>query len=228
MLDGHVYTVPDGVRGFDADTTITPSVARAFRAHGYRFAVRYVRREPFHASDLTASEATGLLDAGLGIMPVQHVEPGVWHPSAEKGSTYGSTAAAEAERIGIPPGVIVWCDLESVDAGTPADAVIEYCNEWHIAVAKGGFVPGLYVGYDPGLNSTQLYRSLRFTPFWGAYNLNSDQVPAVRGFQMQQAVRRSADVVSGVTLDFDVDTVRADNLGGRPTLLGPEFWLEQL
>jgi len=69
---------------------------------------------------------------------------------------------------------------------------------------------------------------LRFTHYWGAYNLNVDQAPIVRGLQMKQSEREAADLVAGVKLAFQVDRVRADKLGGRPTLVGPEFWLEQL
>lgn len=228
-LNGHVYTVPDGVRGFDADATIAASAANAFRAHGYRFCVRYVRRDKHHPADLTAGEASMLLDAGLGLMLVQYVESeNSWQPSADKGSANGSTAASEVEKLGVPAGVTIWCDLEGVDPSTPAETVIDYCNRWHAAVAEAGFVPGLYVGYHAGLNPTQLYRSLRFTHYWGAYNLNADQAPIVRGLQMKQSERNDGDRVPGVALAFQVDRVHADKLGGRPTLVGPEFWLEQL
>lgn len=229
LLHGHVYSVPDGTRGFDANATITTDVASAFYAQGYRYCVRYVRRDKAHATDLTAAEATALLEAGLGLMPVQHVESeDSWQPSADKGTTNGGVAATEAAAIGLPAGVTIWCDLEGVDPETPAQAVIDYCNQWHAAVASQGYVPGLYVGYHAGLNPSQLYRSLRFIHYWGAYNLNSDQAPAVRGLQMKQSERRSVDAVPGVNLEFQVDVVRGDSLGGRPTLLAPDYWLEQL
>jgi hypothetical protein len=82
------------------------------------------------------------------------------------------------------------------------------------------------VGFGAGLNATQLYRSLRFTHYWGAYNLNQDQVPIMRGLQMKQAVARAMDRVPGFDFGFQVDTVRTDALGGRPTLLAPEGWAQ--
>jgi hypothetical protein len=48
----------------------------------------------------------------------------------------------------------------------------------------------------------------------------------VRGVQMRQARRRQQDSVPSVGFDFQVDTVRADALGGRPTLLALEGWPE--
>src|SRR2546422_319237 len=139
VLDGHVFTVPDGVRGFDANLIIPPNAAAAFIQRGYRFCVRYVRRQTVHDFDLTPYEADGLIGAGLGLMVVQHVESETaGTPTAAKGAANGDVAATEAQQIGIPPGGMVWCDLEGVTGGTPAAQVIDYCNRWHAAGAGAG------------------------------------------------------------------------------------------
>src|SRR5947199_275970 len=88
-----------------------------------------------------------------------------------------------------------------------------------VAFRRAGYVPGVYVGYRAGLTPIGLYRSLKFTHYWGAYNLNVDQYPAVRGIQMKQSKARSSDRPEGTTIDFQTDRVRGDSLGGRPTLL---------
>ena len=226
-LPGHVFTAPDGVRGFDSAETATPSAIAAFRRSGYRFCIRYVRRDKPHASALSANEARHFLLAGIGLMLVQYVESeGAWTPSAVKGTKNGSVAAAEAEKLGVPWGVTVWCDLEGVAPGTPAQKVIDYCNQWHAAVSSAGYAAGVYVGYHAGLSPKQLYRALRFTHYWGAYNLNADQYPAVRGLQMKQSRPRRSDLVPNAGIDFQVDKVSADALGGRPTLLALEGWPE--
>src|SRR5437879_851858 len=192
---------------------------------GARFCVRYVRRQTVHDFDLTADEADGLIGAGLGLMVVQHVESETaWTPTAAKGAANGDVAATEAQQIGIPPGGMVWCDLEGVTVGTPAAQVIDYCNRWHAAVAGAGYVPGLYVGFHCGLDATQLYRALRFSHYWGAYNLNADEMPIVRGLQMKQSLCKPPDAVPGHTFEFQVDTVRADALGGHPTLVARDGW----
>ena len=226
-LPGHVFTAPDGVRGFDTAEKVSAASAAAFRRRGYRFCVRYVRRDKPHASALTAGEARSLLNVGIGLMVVQYVESeSSWIPSGAKGTTNGGIAASEVAKLGVPWGVTVWCDLEGVALGTPSEKVIDYCNRWHIAVTSAGYVAGLYVGYRAGLTATQLYRALRFTHYWGAYNLNSDQYPASRGLQMKQLSRGPADLVPNTSLDFQVDRISADNLGGRPTLLALEGWPE--
>jgi Domain of unknown function (DUF1906) len=226
-LPGHVFTAPDGLRGFDTASTVTASAAEAFHRAGYRFCVRYVRRDKPHPSALSRNEAKSLLDAGLGLMAVQYVESeSSWKPTAAKGMRNGEVAASEAERLEVPWGVTIWCDLEGVEVGNPAQRTIDYCNRWHAAVSAAGYVPGLYVGYRAGLTPLQLYRSLRFTHYWGAYNLNADQYPAVRGLQMKQSRRKPGDLPTGFVLDFQVDRVSADALGGRPTLLALEGWPE--
>jgi hypothetical protein len=207
---------------------VSAASAIAFRRRGYRFCVRYVRRNKPHPSALSAAEARSLLNAGIGLMLAQYVESDTsWIPSAAKGTKNGDVAAAEAEKLGVPWGVTVWCDLEGVaPEGTPAQKVIDYCNRWHIAVAGAGYVPGLYVGYRAGLTPTQLYRSLRFSHYWGAYNLDADKYPATRGLQMKQLRAGLRDSVSETGIDFQVDRISADKLGGRPTLLAPAGWPE--
>jgi hypothetical protein len=76
------------------------------------------------------------------------------------------------------------------------------------------------------LTPADLYKRLRFAHYWGAYNLNADQYPAVRGLQMKQSKRQPTDAVPGVQLDFQVDRISADRLGGHPTLLAPDGWPE--
>src|SRR2546426_4874236 len=95
---------------------------------------------------------------------------------------------------------------------------------WHAAVAGAGYVPGVYVGFHCGLDATQLYRALRFSHYWGAYNLNADEMPIVRGLQMKQSLCKPPDAVPGHTFEFQVDTVRADALGGHPTLVARDGW----
>jgi hypothetical protein len=214
-------TLPSGTKGFDANTHLSAAVAALFVDAGYRFAVRYVRRDTPHSYDLSAGELIDLLRAGLGIMVVQHVAPPGWHPTGPLGHAYGAIAAAEARSVGVPRGVTVWCDLEGVGPGVPAAEVILYCNLWHEAVLAAGYAPGLYVGDSCGLSAEQLYRRLRFTRYWGAYNLNADQVPAVRGLQMQQRASGVPDRVAGVPFEFDVNVIAPDALGGSPVLLLP-------
>src|SRR4051812_26709476 len=226
-LPGHVFTAPAGVLGFDTSETVNVRAAALMHAAGYRYAVRYVRRAKRHPSTLTATESKALLNAGLGVMLVQYVESeSSWTPSAAKGKQNGTIAASEAYALGFPWGVTIWCDVEGIAAGTSAKTIIEYCNQWHQAVSAAGYVPGIYVGYHARLTPGQLYRSLRFTHYWAAYNLNADQYPIVRGVQLKQAQLLSDAIPPGVGISFQSDRVMTDVLGGRPTLLALDGWPE--
>lgn len=214
ILPGVVQPAPPGLKGFDANTTITSSIAQAFAGKGYRFCVRYVGRTAMASHDLTSQEAKTILENGLALMIVQHVLNPGWSPTADLGSQYGANAAKFSKEIGVPPGVNVWCDLECVAGSSMSADVAAYCNAWYDEVAASGYVPGLYVGDQPGLSASQLFNKLKFQHYWGAYNLNSDQVPAVRGLQLKQKVGAGGTIGGLTTETYDDDFTMNDALGG--------------
>lgn len=217
---------PSGVRGFDCNTPLTAAIASAFVAAGYAFVCRYVPRGAHpSAHDLSASELATLHAAGLAVVPVQHVENETsWVPSAQKGADYGAAAAAACSAIGVAPETTVFCDLEGVDLSVPASVVVAYLKAWHAAVRAAGFHPGLYVGWHSGLSALQLYYALPFDCYWGAYNLNADEAPHLRGICMKQHVAKHGDVPPQVAIEIDVDTIDADDLGGLPCVDAPDGW----
>lgn len=223
-----VASLPAGALGFDCNEPVTPHAASLMWDHGYRFAVRYVRRGDASSINLSVSEILTLMNAGLGLMVVQHVAKPGWHPTGALGQAYGAIAAEEARSIGVPPGVSLWCDLEGVgtrdehgDRTDPRD-VISFCNAWFDAVKGAGYDPGLYVGDSSGLTAHQLYFNLKFRRYWGAYNLNHDQIPEVRGLCMKQGAYPSpSERVAGVPFEYDEDTIQRDHFNNLPTLLLP-------
>lgn len=197
-LSGSIQGAPPGLLGFDANSQLTPDIARQFFAQGFRFCLRYVSRHSEQPGDLTTAEAEAILAAGLALTPVQHVQRSPWEPTTALGTEYGTKAAENCESIGFPPGVNVWCDLEGVVAGTAAKSVIEYCSAWYTAVKNVGYVPGLYVGAGAILNSLQL-SNLPFQAYWRSLS----NVPNVdRGYRLIQlfpSVTRN-----GISIDVDV------------------------
>jgi hypothetical protein len=212
-LPGNVRLASPNLLGFDSNTVITASTAAELFARNFRFCLRYVSRtaEP-DTEDLSTAEALDILDAGLALMPIQHVHPGLWVPTPEMGSSCGSCAAAHVSAVGFPPGVNVWCDLEEITPGTPPRQVIDYLNAWYDAVAAAGYVPGLYVGANYILNSQALRFDLKFAHYWKSLST----VPPIpgRGYQMLQA---SGDIFQGV--GYDIDRTQADELGGAVLFL---------
>lgn len=217
----NIGSLPDGARGFDCDVVVGSDEARIMKKAGFDFALRYVRRSIPHAYDVSKSETLSLLNAGLGVMLAQHVAPVGWLPSASLGMAYGETAANEAHAVGLPSGVSLWCDQEGVQTGAPSVDVIGYGNEWHDAVERRGYLPGLYVGDQCGLTGRDLYKELRFASYCGAYNVNSDCIPIIRGWQMKQHAYPAESERAPVAFEYDTLIIMHDQLGGTPVLYLP-------
>ncbi|MHC8306387.1 glycoside hydrolase domain-containing protein [Pseudomonas sp. PB3P13] len=208
-LSGTIQSAPANSRGFDTDTVISSATAQQFAAQGYTFCIRYLSlgsgQDP---GDLSSIEASEILASGLALMVVQHVDNPGWSPSQNAGQTNGNNAAANADTVGLSPGLNVWCDLEGVATSATAQDVIDYCSAWYNSVSAAGYVPGLYVGANAVLNGQQLY-DLPFEHYWQSCS----EVPAVavRGYQMVQTFVQNS--VNGVGIDDD--TTQTDQLGGQ-------------
>lgn len=209
-LQGTIQNAPDGSLGFDTNTVLTSAKAQQFHNDGFRFCLRYLSLGAGQAAgDLTTAEANHILDAGLALMPVQHVRMPGWDPTGPLGTTTGTNAANNAIQVGFPPGVNVWMDLEGCDLQTTAANVIAYCNNWFAQVKAAGYVPGIYVGFNAILNGNQLFHDLKFQHYWKAGG--NPPVPVTRGYQMKQQTPLDQKV-HGIGIDKDI--TQADNLGG--------------
>src|SRR5260370_36520393 len=112
---GHVRAAARDLSGFDTDGIVTAAAAAAFFTQGFRFCIRYVSRvAQQNANDLSVAEALDLLNAGLALMPVQHVRGAGWVPTAALGASDGVHAAYHAFVIGFPPRFNLWHDREAL------------------------------------------------------------------------------------------------------------------
>jgi hypothetical protein len=160
-------------------------------------------------SDLTTSEANDILNAGLALMAVQHPRNPGWRPTGALGTSDGRNAVNNARSVGFPPGVNVWVDLEGVDAKSSIPDVIAYCNNWTDHVQTAGYRPGIYVGSNALMISSQQFFHLPFLHYWRAGGI----IPAVetQGYQMIQKI--AGEKIFGVNIDRD--TTQTDKLGGH-------------
>ena len=79
-------------------------------------------------------------------------------------------------------------------------------------VSGVGYVPGVYIGANPGLSADQLYWDLKMKSYWRGGSSVKAGVPADipnRGYQMTQRISGA-----GTSSEFDSDVIRADNFGG--------------
>jgi hypothetical protein len=216
-LPGSVVSATPGLHGFDANTVLTAANCRAAKAQGFSFCIRYVSRQSTQpVGDLSAAEAGIILNAGLALMPVQHVASSGWSPSQTLGVTNGQNAATHAQAIGFPAGVNLWLDLEGVKSSATHQSVIDYCNAWFGEVAGAGFVPGIYVGASAILTADELFWRLRTKHYWKS----GSRVPPIpqRDYQMIQKIIKN-DKMDGVSIDRDL--TGTDNFGGAVQWLAP-------
>lgn len=216
MIKGTVQHAAPGLHGFDVNQPISHDLAAAFK-ESYDFVLRYIPRTVaanVGAGNLTATEAQILLDSGLSLMCVQHVSKDNWQPSGGLGTEYGNYAGQYCRSIvTLPSGICVWLDLEMTAPESTAADVTAYCTNWFNEVTAAGYVPGLYVGFAPGLSEEQLYSALPFTHYFRGYN--ADGV-ATRGYQL---IQHTQETLRGVA--YDPSTTQNDNMGDSVIWLAP-------
>jgi len=198
-LPGEVRGAISSVPGFDCDTILSADLARQFFAQGYKFCFRYLSGGQVSSQDLTEQEATDILNSGLALMPVQHARKRGWSPNQALGQQHGQEASGNAETVGFPDRVSLWCDLEGVNTSAQAQDVIDYCKAWYEAVSAARYIPGLYVGSEALLSGRQLY-DLPFQHYWRSQS----RVPDIqhRGYQVIQL--GPSIQINGVRIDLDV------------------------
>ncbi|HEV7879435.1 DUF1906 domain-containing protein [Bradyrhizobium sp.] len=198
-LPGNVVAAAAGLHGIDANTVLNATSCAAIKAAGFSFCIRYVSRQTtLPPGDLSTQEATVILNAGLALMPVQHVAKEGWSPSQALGATNGQNAATHVRNVGFPPGVNVWLDLEGVKTSATHKSVIDYCNAWFAEVKDAGFAPGVYVGARAILTGDELFWRLQTKHYWKSGS-NVPPIPQ-RGYQLIQKIIKD-DEVGGVEID---------------------------
>ena len=201
-----VQGAPAGSPGLDTESVVSASAAQQMAAAGETFVIRYVSLQDVEQpGDLTRLEVVGIMEAGLAIMPVQHAEAPGWIPSGTLGAQDGRSAAIHATETGFACGVNVWLDLDAVSPGTDAQSISAYVNSWAAEVSAAGFVPGLYVGANSGLDAEQL-AALNVEHFWRS----ASAVPAIAvGYQLVQS-----PPTSGFGLAYQPDVTQSDDQDG--------------
>ncbi|HWU88565.1 MAG TPA: glycoside hydrolase domain-containing protein [Kofleriaceae bacterium] len=199
-LPGSVAGAPIGALGCDTLGVLSADHVKTLAEAGYKFCVRYVNL-PNYASEpaLTSAEAQTILQGGLALMVVQRARAGTL--TASGGTSDGSYAAQSCADIGLPRGVNVWLDLESIGGD-----VFNYSNNWYTEVANAGYKPGVYVGpnisyQDTPVTGEQLYAYLKASHYWRSQS----EVPNVdqRGYQMIQLFTQTKDLL-GFYIDINV------------------------
>jgi hypothetical protein len=194
----------------DTAGKMTAALIQAVSAAGYTGIARYVPLPGVSAAkDIDAAELNSILEAGLGLLLVQHSRYPNWDPTQASGVKDAQSALQYAKAAGYPTNAHIFLDLEGVRVGTTSADMLAFANDWANTIVGVGYSAGCYVGYDVPLNADQLYYDLaKINSYW------SDMGPRAvseRGF----AIKQQAQVVIGGQ-DFDPDVVTLDQRKEAP------------
>lgn len=208
MRDAVVAPVPEGTILLDTNEVVSDAALRLAFASGVRGIIRYVGfvLKPWKG-DITLDERDRILEAGMGLMVVQHVRNALWTPSEGLGIADGDAAVRHALAAGYLPGATLWNDLEGIEKGA-VDPTISYANAKHERVASAGFEPGEYIGDRCPLSSEALYHELLSSLYWKSGSSVPDV--AIRGYCMKQTI--PGPTYAGIASDRNEHT--GDRLGG--------------
>jgi hypothetical protein len=215
-LQGTPQKAKQGLQVFDVNQPLTALEAQAFKEAGFAGCVRYLpRTSALMSGNLTYEEAAIILGTGLSLSAVQHCPLDNWLPTPELGTQYGSFAASYAKKtVGLPEGIVLWLDLEMVSKAATTEDVLGYCDAWYTNVLAEGFIPGLYIGWQPGASMLDLSHNTRFQHYWRGYN--ADPLPG-RGYQLIQHDQKELNGIA-----YDPSTTQNDNLLDSLVWLAPK------
>jgi len=229
-MDVVLFRPPPGAwRAFDTagdddspGCVVTPELAAAFRADGYRAVFRYtapdgiVPSNPVPGGDwqgvykLSLAERDWILEGGLAIGLVQF---GVFG-DASYARRNGMAAAKCARLLGCPPGVTHFMDVEG---GKPAAAGPAACRRYAETWAKhnnaGGDLTGLYRNGLVPLDSRQTYGLAGVTSYWTGWPVSPNPLPRGECVLQDFPTREHG-------IKIDPDTIITDGRGSGPVLIG--------
>ncbi len=215
--------------GLDTASYVDRSTASVFYMSGYRFVMRYLRRDRHvnERPDLTGGvvslshrELEGLIEVGFAVGLVQFAKfHGKNYLCTAYGERIGEAAASNAIQLGAPKGTTVFCDAEWTD-GPTSHQIDAFLRAWQVPVRAAGLRAGLYVGagaVDISGRAAPTPKALAMLPgyrsYWRACSPHIPDLPA-RGYALWQCL---PEKVHGI--EIDQDCCHDDNRGARPYLM---------
>lgn len=209
--------LPDGCLVADTVAQVTTGLLDSLRQAGYRALISYLPLGPQGSPwDWDFAELGLALRSGIGVGFVQRCRNPGWAATAERGRETGRWAASGASDLGMPPGTLLWLDLEGVAPGTPPEQVEAYCEAWAEHVSRPGYKAGLYVGAGCGLDGKRLGALPSFHRYWDSLSRNPRPEP--RGFCLFQE-RGESLRVGWRKVDVDRNRTATDAQGDRAEFL---------
>jgi hypothetical protein len=185
-----IIAAQTGLLGCDTVQTVSRTHAQGLYSAGFRFLVRYV-------TSLSAQERDDILGASLGLSFVSYANS--FDPSDE---------IAALKRLNIPSGATVWLDVEGVHDNPIV--LQQRIGGWANALKTAGYEPGMYVGAQSLLTSSELYR-LPVVRYWHSCSRVTDRNGQEAGPSCGWAMRQLFPPnIARVGLTIDIDVIETD------------------
>lgn len=148
--------------GIDTVARISAAKARQLREKGVGFVCRYLVPPEVYDKAVTAAEAEGLLEAGLGLLLCWETSADRVKAGAQAGSADGARARKCAEALGVPESAAIYYAVD-YNALTPDYDAIEYyfraaamaCAPYSVAVYGSRSVAEMLAARIPGIRIWQ-------------------------------------------------------------------------
>lgn len=211
--------------GLWADTSepLILSQYQALALRGFRGAIRYVplaSQSPTAPGVIQLGELQAALSVkcpdgtGFGMMFVQFSRSSGL--GATSGQEDGAAAAEYVQKLGVPPTVNVYQDL---DVGAKADCIAYSNAHYEASIAKylAAAAPGAYC--EPGypLTASERYQLLYLHRYWATAAADPNRIVTPRGCQILQLWESSRGEYSPVPgVEIDADAIQLDWFGDGP------------
>ena len=177
---GVLSGIAKGLRGFDSLAIETQSQINCMVTAGYSY-------DMVNTNDLSNAEYNRAAAAGMKVVLFQGYYQDYWK-SAAYGTSQGNKAVATAKTVLYPRGAQIYLNLENTVNSTRA-IMLGWVKNWVTTVRAAGYVPGIYVGANPGLNAADLNSMPGVGAYWQSASISGVPVVA-RGYTQTQPYYR--------------------------------------
>lgn len=197
----------------DSDEVFTDAALEAIWARGARVIITY-------AEILTAALLARYTGGAhpFGVSVITYSRANGWTPSADTGAADAKRALDVVHSLGVPPGLVLWDDIEGPAQGIQPSALIDHVDSHGAIVAAAADIAGVYIGWGAGLTSEEWQSRPNTHRYWKAGGITRDRamkaVEPSRGWTCIQGLPFNQKPGGGavVDLDFLVQDQRGDGV----------------
>ncbi|MET3807660.1 hypothetical protein ABIB25_004687 [Nakamurella sp. UYEF19] len=199
---GVLGKITPGLLGFDSLNVETQAQIDCLsQTYGYSYDV-------INTNALTSAgsyrEYNAAATAGMKVVLFQGYRTNdTFWTTAANGTSRGTDAVTAANTVGYPKGAQIFLDLEATGTAQRS-TVVAWVKNWAAEVKRSGYLAGIYVGADSGLEAADLNTVPYVSVYWKSASTSGVPV-AARGYVLQQQPPPAFDKsLCGTRIDDDI------------------------